>query len=125
MSDSDVEQAARALAETHETASRGIIYEHTAGIPSAERLSAEIKSLVDAERIERLQIGDADVAQVMRRIEAASRDAHSALPGERTAYLDLLKRVLRDAPRSGDGSSAATPAGGAAGPGTGLIVPGV
>ena len=48
MLDDDVGQAARALAETYETASRGIIYEHSAGIPSAERLGVELRTLIES-----------------------------------------------------------------------------
>ena len=48
MLDDDVANAARALAETYETASRGIIYEHSAGTPSAERLSAEFRTLIES-----------------------------------------------------------------------------
>ena len=96
MADVDVEQAARALAETYETASRGIIYEHVAGTPSAGRLGAEIKTLVEAQRAAGLKVGDADISHVMRRIENGAHAARSALPGDETAYLQLLKRLLGD-----------------------------
>ena len=105
----DIANASRALAETYETASRGIIYEHSAGTPSAERLSAEFRSLVEAKRAEGLQLSDSDVAAVIRGIETGAREAHAALPGEKTAYLELLQRVLRapnESPeRSSDGAA--------------------
>jgi hypothetical protein len=126
MADTDVEQAARALAETYETASRGIIYEHTAGTPSAGRLAAEIKTLVEAQRTAGLEVGDADVAHVMRRVESATQSARSALPGDAVAFLQLLRRALKDpgdTPASLD-PSAAPASGPSAATGSGLIVPG-
>ena len=95
MVDDDVAQAARALAETYETASRGIIYEHTASTPSAERLSTEFRTLIEAQRAEGLRLTDSEVAQVIRGIETGAREARGTLPGETAAYLGLLKRVLR------------------------------
>ena len=94
--DDDVMHAAKALAETFETASRGIIYEHPAGLVSAERLSTDLKTLIDTRRSKGFQIPDTDAAIVMRRIEHAARDARTSLPGDKTAYLGMLKRVLRD-----------------------------
>ena len=96
MVDDDVTQAARVLAETYETASRGIIYEHAAELLSAARLSADIKALIEARQGQGFRVRDADVAIVLRRIEQASREAKSVLPGTDTAYLGMLKRILRD-----------------------------
>jgi hypothetical protein len=104
--DDDIANASRALAETYETASRGIIYEHSAGTPSAERLSAEFRSLIEARRADGLQLSDSDVAVVIRGIETGAREAHAALPGEKTAYLELLQRVLRP-PNAGPERSSA------------------
>ena len=94
--DDDVMHAAKALAETFKTASRGIIYEHPAGLVRAERLSTDLKTLIDTRRSEEFQMPDTDAAIVMRRIEHAARDARTSLPGDTTAYLGMLKRVLRD-----------------------------
>ena len=94
--DNDVAHAARALAETFETASRGIIYDHAASVVSAERLSNELKAFIEMRRREGLQISDAEAAIVMRRIERAATDARASLPGDEAAYLGLLRRVLRD-----------------------------
>ena len=127
MADADVEQAVRALAETYETASRGIIYEHTAGTPSAGRLAAEIKTLVEAQRTAGLEVGDADIALVMRRVEGATQSARSALPGDEAAFLQLLRRALKDpgdTPALLGTSEAAGDRLGATSAGSGLIVPG-
>ena len=123
--DDDIANASRALAETYETASRGIIYEHSAGTPSAERLSAEFRSLIAARRAEGLQLSDSDVALVIRGIETGAREARATLPGEKTAYLELLQRVLRPPnagpERSSDGEAPQRPDDSR---GTSLIVPG-
>ena len=94
--DDDVVHAAKALAETYETASRGIIYEHTAALLSAERLSANIRALIEAKQGKGLRVRDEDVAIILRRIEAGAREARSVLPGGESAYLLMLKRVLRE-----------------------------
>ena len=96
MTDSDIEQSVRAVAETYETASRGIIYEHSAGVAAAERLSSELRTIIEKQRTEGLRISDGEVAEVLRRTEAGLRKAQSSLPGDDTAYLELLKRVLTD-----------------------------
>ena len=118
--DIDVEHAVRALAETYETASRGIIYEHAAGVASAERLSAAIRTLIETLREKGLRIGDADVAGALRRVEQGARDAGAALPGGDAAYLDLLKRLHPADGQLGD-PAADDPTGTG---GSGLIVPG-
>ena len=123
--DDDVAHAARALAETYETASRGIIYEHRAGTPSAERLRAELRNLIEARRAEGFRLADSEVAVVLRGVESGARDAGAALPGDGTAYLELLGRVLR-APNGGENQSSGsrTPPTTADSRASGLIVPG-
>ena len=118
--DDDVARAARALAETYETASRGIIYEHVAALPAAARLGADIKALIERTRGEGITIRDADAAVVLRRIERAAGAAGKTLPGGDTAFLGLLKRVLRD-PGPAARPAPDDPAGAG---GSGLIIPG-
>ena len=48
--DGDVERAALALAQTYETASRGIVYEHPADTATAQRLAGEMKQVIEADR---------------------------------------------------------------------------
>lgn len=100
--DDDIALAAVALAGTYETASRGIIYDHKASLPSAERLAGELKTLIEDARTKGLKLGDADVAAVLRRIEGAARDARTTLPGQDTAYLGFLRRILRDPASAGE-----------------------
>ena len=99
--DDDVARAARALADTYETASRGIIYEHVAALPSAARLGADIKALVEAARGKGATFQDADVAAALRCVERAADTAAQSLPGGDRAYLELLRRILRDTDAAG------------------------
>ena len=102
LTDSDVQQAASALAATYETASRGIVYEHSATSASGQRLAADIRGFLDAKQAEAIPIPDRDLAVVFRRLEAAARDAERAVTDSdvtsdhSTAYLALLRRVLKD-----------------------------
>ena len=94
--DDEIAEAAQALAETYETASRGIIYEHKATTLNGQWLSAELRTLFNAKEKEGLRISDTDRVTVMRRVEQGACQADEALPGGKTAYLELLKRILRD-----------------------------
>ena len=102
--DNEIAEAAQALAETYETASRGIIYEHKAATLNGQRLSAELRALFDAKGKEGLLISDTDRVTVMRRVELGARQADESLSGGETAYLELLKRILHDP----EGSTAPT-----------------
>ena len=115
--DEDIAQAAGTLAETYETASRGIIYEYQAQSLPAQRLVTDLKTLIQGQEKEGVTVRDGDAAVVMRRVEAAAKGAREALAADKTAYLELLRRILRP--------SGASTAAGPADPGpTGLIVPG-
>lgn len=104
--DADVEQATLALARTHETASRGIVYEHPAGTPTAQRLVAEIKGIVETDRGNGGYLSDEATAGVLRRVEAGAREARRALGDDvdERAYLSLLRRVWSSS-RAGAGNS--------------------
>ena len=122
--DADVSQASRALADTYETASRGIIYDHAAGLASAQRLAAELRAIVEKAESEGLAIGDADVAAAFRRIETGARDAESALGEGPSSYIQLLRRIYGPTGESPDPTD--DPDRGQApdlDPGSGLIVP--
>lgn len=118
--DADAARAARALAETYETASRGIIYEHVAALPAAARLGADIKTLIERARGQGAALRDADLAVVLRRVERAADTAAKVLPGGDTAYLELLKRVFRDTGQAGQSAPDERPGG----DGPRLIIPG-
>ncbi len=92
--DSDVEAAAAALASTHETAARGLIYEQRPGSLPAQRLASDLAALVAELGVERTTALDRDLAAVFRAIERGARDARKTLPGADTAYLALLRRII-------------------------------
>lgn len=121
--DADVEQAATALAQTYETASRGIVYEHAAGTAAGQRLALELKQLVETDRTNGARLSDHDTAGVLRRVEAGAHEARRALDDgdNERAWLAMLKRVWTSA---ADGAERG-PSGDAAGPSTpaGLILP--
>ena len=99
-SDADVEQAAKATAETFETASRGIVYEHRATSLDAQRLAGRMQALIEEQRKEGVRVPDADVAAAARCIEAAARDAREVLDGGDGAYLALVDRLLKSTKES-------------------------
>ena len=121
--DADVEQAARALAQTHETASRGIVYEHPAGTASAQRLAGEMKQVIEADPDIGAHLSDDAAAGVLRRIEAGAREARRALDEDERAYLSLLRRFWTSS-RAGADASPGSDADATGKPSaTGLIIP--
>ena len=123
--DADVEHAALALAQTHETASRGIVYDHPAATASAQRLAGELKQVIEAASGADAHLSDDATAGVLRRIEAGAREARRALDEDEDerACLALLRRVWTpfragaDAGPDSDADAAGKPSSG------GLIVP--
>jgi hypothetical protein len=100
--DADVEAAAAALAATHETASRGLIYEQRPSAFSAQRLASDLTALISEGGGERTSSLDRDLAAVFRAIERGAREARKSLPGGDTAYLALLRRVIVPAEQRAD-----------------------
>ncbi len=92
-SDADVQDMAEALASTFETAAKGLIYEHRPGSLAAQRLAAEIRPFL-SRLAENGAPSDRDLAAVFRSIAAGARDARKALPGDDTAYLELVRRMI-------------------------------
>ena len=123
--DDVVRDTAQALAATYETAGKGIIYEHRPSSLPAERLSRELKPLLE-QRDERGPVArERDLVAVLRCVERAATEARTALGGDRRAYLDLVGRLLR---ASSDGDTrgrddTATPAETQSGNAPPLIVP--
>lgn len=96
--DRTVRESAEALAKTYETASKGIIYEHQASSPPAERLSQELKPLLDdPPAAGGPKAGERDVASVLRCVERAAAGAEAALEGGGRAYLELAGRLAKPA----------------------------
>jgi hypothetical protein len=91
--DDDVAEAASSLASTLETAARGVIYEHTAKSLPAQRLGAEMKTMLAEMRQQGATVYDREAAIVLRAIERGARETRKAEPGD-TAYLTLMARLL-------------------------------
>jgi hypothetical protein len=96
--DADVAEAASALAASFETASRGVIYEHQAQSPVAEKLRRELKVfLADVGRGGGPRF-ESQAAEVLRGIaRGASHEAEGIGSGAQD-YLTLIARVLHERP---------------------------
>jgi hypothetical protein len=121
--DADVAEAVATLAGTYETAARGIIYEHQAHSVQAQRLVRGLRELIGAvqRRAGTTSSLEQDLALALRRIEQAARTAREELEPSRTAYLDLLQRLPRDA---AEGESLVNPPDRQGAPGDGRQEPG-
>jgi hypothetical protein len=122
--DTDVRDAAGALAATYETTARGIIYEHQVASLPAQRLLTELRAAVeDVVRragADKGHLVTADAAAALRRVEWAAREAEDRLGASETAYLALVGRLPTDEPAGAAPAEAAVPA---APPPSRLIVP--
>ena len=98
VNDMVIRDTAQALAATYETASKGIIYEHRPTSLHAERLSRELKPLLEGQEGQRPVASEHDLVEVLRRIERAADKANTLLEGGDRAYLDLVGRLLQPAP---------------------------
>jgi hypothetical protein len=119
--DEDVAEAAATLASTLETAARGVIYEHQAQAPPAQRLVRDLRAVLDeiGTKVGERAI-DRDASHALRAIERGARETDRLLGGGPTAYLDLVGRVLRAPARPpAPGSPVVTPEAGS----SGLILP--
>jgi hypothetical protein len=85
--DSDVADAAGAIASGLETASRGVVYEPQASSRVGEALRRELKALLDTE-----------AAEVLRGIERGAKHEPPAIGAGPVAYLTLVARVLQERP---------------------------
>jgi hypothetical protein len=95
ITDEDVVASAAALAATFETAARGVIYEHRAASPAADRLAAAVRDLLAEAGRTGGSAFERDAAVVLRRIERSAAAAREINPGNPRTYLDLLKRFVR------------------------------
>lgn len=117
--DRDVADGAAAVAATLETSRKGIIYEHQAVSAPAQRLTADLRQVVDdiirqnstqQSRIER------DAAAALRQIEEGARRAEQALAGDDApVYLKLLGRIFAGSGQPEASAPGREPSGGAGG----------
>ncbi|MBI2828702.1 MAG: hypothetical protein HYX77_05465 [Acidobacteria bacterium] len=92
--DSDIAEAAAALAATLETAARGVIYEQMPPAPPAQALSAEMKTMLARMREQGAAVYDRETAIVLRAIEQGAREVKAPDEGD-AAYVDLIARLLQ------------------------------
>ncbi len=95
--DDDVADAMRSLAATYETAIRGVIYEHRPASLPAQRLVTALKPLLDEAGKGGGTSFERDAAVVLRRLEQAVAEVHTASPDRRRVFLDLLERIFSKA----------------------------
>ena len=104
LTDPDVAVAAAALASSLETASKGVIFEESAGSVVAEGLRRALKPVVDevtkggGSRVER------EVAFVLRGLERGAKHVGGHIPAGETAYLELVARVFQQRPKGAEPS---------------------
>jgi len=122
--DTDVVEAAEALAATYETAARGVIYEHRPQSLQAERLLTVVKPVLTEAGKGLGSSFDRDAAVVLRCMSTAAREWKSQNPGQQKAFVELLQRVMaqRDDATKGDRPGSGAGETGRPG-GSSLIVP--
>ncbi len=99
--DSDVAQAVGALADSLETASRGVIFEGATSSSVAEGLRKEIRPILDEITKNGGARAEREVALVLRGIERGARHEGPLADAEPTGYLEVVGRVLQQgAPKS-------------------------
>lgn len=91
--DIDVAEAAAATAATLETAARGVIYEHAPSTLPAQRLAAELRTMLKEMRDAGATVSDREAAIVLRAIEQGARTSTSSQ--QPTAYLEIMGRLLQ------------------------------
>jgi hypothetical protein len=108
--DADVAEAAAALADSFETAGRGVLYERQAASPTAETLRRELKTFL-------AEVGrgggsrfEAQAAEVLRGIERGASHEGAGTGDGPQAYLSLVARILHErAPAPASGTSIIIP----------------
>jgi len=93
LTDEDVAEAASACAATIETAAKGVLYEHSPATLPAQKLAGEFRALLAQAREHGATIYDREAAIALRAIERGARAL--TRPGEPTAYLALMGRLLQ------------------------------
>lgn len=93
--DIDVAQSTGALANSLETASRGVIFDEAASSAVAEGLRKELRQVVDEVTKSGGSRAEREVAVVLRGMERGARHEGGLVDEGPTGYLDLVARVLR------------------------------
>ena len=106
LTDEDVIEAASCLAATHETAARGVIYEHQPRSLSAQRLGAALKeALAELGREVGGRAIETDAPHALRAVAQAAQEVARSTARSRTAFLELTGRLGGPKPASGAGEA--------------------
>ena len=118
--DTDIANAAAAVAATFETAGKGIIYEHQAASVPAQRLAAELgHAVAEMRRNGAPPSVERDATAALRRLERGAITAAAVLPDDQPpVFLGVLRRVMTSTEPAG--SAADSPSA----PSSSLIIPG-
>jgi len=108
--DADAADAAASLAATLETASRGVIYDHTPASIPAQSLTSALKALLARVREQGGTVYDGEAAIACRAIEEGARSVRAVGEGDR-AYLELVGRLLQSTGTMEQAAPAPAPAG--------------
>ncbi|HTU98989.1 MAG TPA: hypothetical protein VMF13_00510 [Luteitalea sp.] len=101
--DTDLEQAAVALAATAETATRGVLYEHHPEGPVAARLALAMREALIEPKAAGVPRLDAATSVALRRLVDVMQAYRRSEPEPRDGFFAFLGRVLQ--PRFADGAT--------------------
>ena len=96
--DTDVAEAAGALAASFETAQRGVLYEHQAASVPAEELRRQLKTVLAEAGRDLGSRFEGEAAEVLRAIERGARHEGPDADSAADAYLALVARLLNERP---------------------------
>ena len=100
LTDTDVAQAAGALAASLESATKGVIFDEALSSVPAEGLRKTVKPVI--EEITQ-KGGTREVALILRAIERGARHEGGTIADGETSYLDLVGRVFQRRPNTASG----------------------
>ena len=103
--DSDVALAAGALAQTLETASKGLIFEEATTSAVAEGLRRAMKPVIDEVTKGGGTRAEREVAIVLRAMERGAKHEGGLIADDEMAYLDLVGRVFQQVRPAGGRAS--------------------
>jgi hypothetical protein len=107
--DEDLGEALEALAATHDTAARGLIYERRPASFAADRILSGLKPLLAKAGENGGTRFDRDAALALRQVMEAVRKARTDDPSNRRAFFSLVERVMRETDQRGRTGEASAP----------------
>lgn len=99
LTDTDVALATSALANSLETASKGLIFEEASASAPAESLRRALKPVVEEVTKAGGSRAEREVAIVLRGIARGARHEGGLIPDGETSYLELVGRVFQQRPQ--------------------------